>query len=63
MNIEKVANYLKTISVKENYDWDIPFSKGHGSEIFSIENLKKFSGKSNYECNVLFNVSFFSFYI
>ncbi len=53
MNIEKVANYLKTISVKENYDWDIPFSKGHGSEIFSIEDIKKFSGKSNYECNVL----------
>ena len=35
INIEKISDYLKNIDVSKNYNWPIPFDKGHGKNIFS----------------------------
>ncbi len=52
IDIDKISNYLKKISVSENYNWVIPFDKGQGKNIFSEQDLASFSGLTNFESNV-----------
>lgn len=52
MYIEKITKYLQGISVAENYNWDIPFDKGHGDEIFSQKDRLSFRDLTNFQSNV-----------
>jgi len=51
--INKVAEYLKTLSVSENYNRGIPFKKGYGIELFSNNDRQLFIGLTNFERNIL----------
>ena len=53
INIEKIANYLCELNVSEIYNWEIPFSKGHGKNIFSQQELNQFYNLTNFESNIL----------
>ena len=50
IEINKISNFLKEIlkdkSVSELYDWEIPFTKGHGASIFT--NLSEFDKLENH---------------
>lgn len=52
IDIHKISNYLKKIPVSDNYNWEIPFDKGQGRNIFSKEDLDSFSGLTNFASNV-----------
>jgi hypothetical protein len=52
IDIDKISNYLKNISVSENYNWVIPFDKGQGVNIFSKQDIDSFNGLTNFESNV-----------
>ena len=52
INIEKISDYLKNIDVSKNYNWPIPFDKGHGKNIFSKQDLDSFSDMENFESNL-----------
>jgi hypothetical protein len=52
IDIEKVAKYLSELNVSENYNWPIPFYKGHGYNLFSQEELLQFTNLTNFESNV-----------
>lgn len=52
IDIEKISNYLQGIPVSENYNWQIPFRKGHGNYIFLEEDLESFNGLTNFQSNV-----------
>ena len=34
IDIEKITIFLQNIPVADNYNWEIPFSTGQGSNIF-----------------------------
>jgi hypothetical protein len=52
IDIEKISEYLKDISVSENYNWLIPFNKGYGNNIFSKQDLESFKDLTNFQSNV-----------
>ena len=52
IDIEKIAKYLNELNVSENYNWPIPFKKGHGYNLFSREELTQFNDLTNFESNV-----------
>lgn len=52
VDIEKISSFLKKIPVSEYYNWEIPFDKGEGRNIFQEEDLTRFSSMSNFESNV-----------
>ena len=52
IDIDKISNYLKNLTVAENYNWVIPFDKGQGEKIFSKQDLDSFVGLTNFESNV-----------
>ena len=52
IDIEKITNFLRNIPVADNYNWEIPFSKGKGSNIFLEEDINSFKELTNFESNV-----------
>jgi hypothetical protein len=53
IDVNKIANYLRSLNVSENYTWKIPFNKGYGPSIFSQKELEPFEALTNFESNVL----------
>jgi hypothetical protein len=53
IDIEKITNFLQNISVAENYNWEVPFRKGQGDNIFLEEDRNSFEElMTNFERNV-----------
>jgi hypothetical protein len=52
IDIEKISGYLKNIPVSEHYNWEIPFNKGEGRNIFQQKDLDIFAGNTNFDGNV-----------
>ena len=42
IDIEKITIFLQNIPVADNYNWEIPLSKGKGSNIFLVEDINSF---------------------
>jgi hypothetical protein len=53
IDVNKIANYLRSLNVSENYAWKIPFNKGYGPSIFSQQELEPFEALTNFESNIL----------
>jgi len=47
IDIEKITNFLQNIPVADNYNWEIPLSKGKGSNIFLEADINSFKEHKN----------------